>query len=267
MSKERRKGFTLIELSIVLVIIGLLVAGVLSGQDLIAAAKIRATVAQYETYNTATNAFNGKYGGIPGDLAYSTAEAFGFAFVSGGGVGLGDGDGLIGTPASLATAESLLFWSDIYNANLIPNALTFVTPGVAWTPVDDTGIASIAISLPVSKIGGANYWWAGTFVDGFNYYGLGPVQAVTITSNTAGPTMNPGGLSPVQAYDIDVKVDDGLANSGIVQSINTSTGGIATLVQNGSAGSCINNNNPATYGGGTLALTRLPACQIRMRFN
>lgn len=48
-------GFTLIELSIVLVIIGLIVGGVLSGQDLIAAAQQRATLKQKEQFDLATN--------------------------------------------------------------------------------------------------------------------------------------------------------------------------------------------------------------------
>ncbi len=53
-------GFTLIELSIVLVIIGLIVGGVLVGQDLIKAAETRATVGQVEKYNAAVNTFRTK---------------------------------------------------------------------------------------------------------------------------------------------------------------------------------------------------------------
>lgn len=50
-----RQGFTLIELSIVLVIIGLIVGGILVGRELISAAEIRATVSQIEKYNTSVN--------------------------------------------------------------------------------------------------------------------------------------------------------------------------------------------------------------------
>ena len=53
--------FTLIEMSIVLVIIGLIVGGVLVGQDLIRAAYVRAQVSQIEKFNTALNTFYGKY--------------------------------------------------------------------------------------------------------------------------------------------------------------------------------------------------------------
>ena len=73
----KQKAFTLIELSIVLVIIGLIVGGVLVGQDLIKAAEIRAQVSQLEKFNTAVNTFHVKYNDIPGDIR--RAAIFGMA--------------------------------------------------------------------------------------------------------------------------------------------------------------------------------------------
>jgi prepilin-type N-terminal cleavage/methylation domain-containing protein len=52
-----KSGFTPIEMSIVLVIIGLITGGILAGQDLIKAAGIRATISQLENFNTATYTF------------------------------------------------------------------------------------------------------------------------------------------------------------------------------------------------------------------
>lgn len=57
--------FTLFELSIALVIIGLIVCGVLVGQGLIRAPGVRAAITQIEKYNTAVNTFVGKYGYLP----------------------------------------------------------------------------------------------------------------------------------------------------------------------------------------------------------
>src|SRR6202167_3238935 len=96
-SPASQSGFTLIELSIVLVIIGLIVGGVLVGQDLIRAAEIRATISQIEKYNTAVNTFRGKFNAIPGDMNLVTATTFGFS--SGGTrsstAGQGDGNGVL----------------------------------------------------------------------------------------------------------------------------------------------------------------------------
>jgi prepilin-type N-terminal cleavage/methylation domain-containing protein len=63
-----KHGFTLIELSIVLVIIGLIVGGILVGRDLISAAAVRAQISQIERYHTAANTFRTKYAYLPGDI-------------------------------------------------------------------------------------------------------------------------------------------------------------------------------------------------------
>lgn len=73
MKKQKKEnGFTLIELSIVLVVIGLIVGGVLVGQDLIRAAQIRSTISKVEEYKTAANTFRLKYNCLPGDCKNAT---------------------------------------------------------------------------------------------------------------------------------------------------------------------------------------------------
>ena len=65
-------GFTLIELAIVIVIIGLLVGGVLAGKELIKQAGIRTQINQFQEVNRAVNTFLAKYGQLPGDLDRAT---------------------------------------------------------------------------------------------------------------------------------------------------------------------------------------------------
>src|ERR1039458_9134105 len=98
-------GFTLIELSVVLVIIGLIVGSVLVGQSLISAAGVRATIAQIEKYNTAANTFREKYGYLPGDIKDPDASSFGLA-ARGQYAGEGDDNGVI---------EGV--WQDVANRN------------------------------------------------------------------------------------------------------------------------------------------------------
>ena len=87
--------------SIVLVIIGLIVGGVLVGQDLIQAAAVRATISQIEKFNTAAHAFQLKYSCLPGDCA--TAGNFGFV-ARGSAAGEGDGNGQRNSEAQEAGA-------------------------------------------------------------------------------------------------------------------------------------------------------------------
>ena len=104
--QARNAGFTLIELSIVLVIIGLVVGSVLVGQDLIKAAQVRATISQIEKYNTTANTFYGKVGSLPGDLNSVTATQFGFN-PRGSFGGEGDANGLIECNFELFRDETL----------------------------------------------------------------------------------------------------------------------------------------------------------------
>jgi prepilin-type N-terminal cleavage/methylation domain-containing protein len=66
---RKQTAFSLVELSIVLVILGLLVGGVLSGQALIRASEMRSITAQANQYRAAIYSFRDKYFAIPGDMA------------------------------------------------------------------------------------------------------------------------------------------------------------------------------------------------------
>src|SRR5690606_8651834 len=74
-----KRGFTLIELSVVLVIIALIAGGILVGRDLIAAAKLRNQVSQFQEFHMAVNTFRGKYGFLPADALKTTLTSLGFA--------------------------------------------------------------------------------------------------------------------------------------------------------------------------------------------
>ena len=80
-------GFTLIELSIVLIIIGLITGGILVGRDLVHAAEIRATISQEQRYNTAVNTFKLQYGYLPGDMPPNAASQLGFFAFTGSNAG------------------------------------------------------------------------------------------------------------------------------------------------------------------------------------
>jgi len=271
-------GFTLIELSIVLVIIGLIVGGVLVGQNLIAAAAVRAQVSQIEKYNTAVNTFYGKYGYLPGDIPNPYAQRFGFLTRGGGslgGVGEGDGNGLIEAYESQGdcgtavvgldpfSAELGTFWVDLSTAKLIDGSFSMASPASDYEfTITGTQINSY---LPQAKIGNGNYVyvWSGGWSeattdtdpgDSHNYFGLSAV-----TSNAECHVISNTSLTVAQAYAIDKKMDDGLPQSGNVTAMYPSTlvwaagggnsgaeagnGGPTTAATQGSATTCYDNNN------------------------
>jgi prepilin-type N-terminal cleavage/methylation domain-containing protein len=219
-------GFTLIELSIVLVIIGLLIGAILVGRDLIVAAQLRAVVSQVEKFTSATNTFKSKYNCLPGDCMAVTAAAYAFA-ARAGTTNQGDGNGFIeGSATGLggqgACSESLLFWNDLSTAGLIDGHYIGVDGSVAATSCN-TGLAGADMStiLPAAKIEGNSFHvYQG---NGYNYFQI--LKTPTFIQ-TRGQLINGGlGLSPINAASIDRKIDDGLPTSGLIISTDTSLTG------------------------------------------
>jgi prepilin-type N-terminal cleavage/methylation domain-containing protein len=94
MAKYKRfSGFTLVEMSMVLVIIGLITGAILVGYNLVLAAKIRQTVTQMERLVTASYTFKAKYNWMPGDMIPSQAQLHGLTHspcFDGSGIMFGD---------------------------------------------------------------------------------------------------------------------------------------------------------------------------------
>jgi prepilin-type N-terminal cleavage/methylation domain-containing protein len=220
---NRRDGFTLIEMAVVLVIIGLIVGGILVGQNLIAAAAVRAQITQVEKFNSAANTFFGKYGSLPGDIPDPAASSFGFQ-ARGSCPGQGNGDGLIegwGTGSTCINngaiqngGETVVFWVDLSTAGLIEGGFNTARATVPIGPLTATSTPNVAQFFPAAKIGRGNYIYVYegglTSVNGLNYYGLSAITEVNqwITSTPA--------LTVAEAYAIDTKIDDGLPETGLV---------------------------------------------------
>ena len=85
---RRQRGFTLVEIAIVLVIIGLLLGGVLKGQGLIDSARVKNIIQQTTSLTAAVNAYQDRFRALPGDDVQGTTHAP-------GATGNGNGDGQI----------------------------------------------------------------------------------------------------------------------------------------------------------------------------
>lgn len=98
----RRKGFTLVELSIVLVIIGLLIGGVIKGQSMIENAKIKRIISDTDGLVAAVYAYQDKFNALPGDDNSVGATATGACTTT------GDGDGIFDTAEQLCVYQDLI---------------------------------------------------------------------------------------------------------------------------------------------------------------
>jgi prepilin-type N-terminal cleavage/methylation domain-containing protein len=272
-------GFTLIELSIVLVIIGLIVGGVVVGRSLIAAATVRAQISQIERYDAAVNTFRGKYNAIPGDMNIASATQFGFTVGTGctGGQGTRDGNGLIDGGAapnqySQGGGETGLFWQDLSAAGLIDATI----PNSGAAPMGCSGCPAIPIAnlgeyFPPAKIADTTYLYVYEY-QGSNWSGISRLNAVQACGNLD----NPAGFIPViQAYNIDKKIDDGLPESGNVQAMaaisQTAVGGAYDTWGNVDPLQCFD-GNPGIVGGaysinaGAGNNSDSPNCLLSFRF-
>lgn len=214
-NQDNSGGFTLIELSIVLVIIGLIVGSVLSGRDLIFSAEMRGQIKQIEQFNIAANAFRIKYNYLPGDIPepYSSQVGLQNAMYT---TTHGDGDGLVENENDgVFGFEAMAFWADLKKTGFIENKIEEI-PNWGYLPTE-----SPLLTHPEAKIGNGNYL---SLVRGGVFSTPGTSQGTDgknyITINDRGflawnYPVNPM-VSPYQAFSIDQKMDDGLPQTGNV---------------------------------------------------
>ena len=231
--KSSQSGFTLVELSIVLVIIGLIVGGVLAGQTLIVAAKIRAQMTQLDQFDAGINAFRGKYDCLPGDCqaAQAPVDSTGASTKATSSAGT-IGDGTIDFQlASGVGDESTVAWHQMQIAGVVGGSFTPTAAGANFTD-----------SFPAGKAGGSVVL-GGT--GGTHYYMLGTVKNAT-------PTTFVASISANTAAAIDKKRDDGLPLTGVVLAYGLAAGGVTPVnvnpytTTNGYVGIDGNNTDCAT---------------------
>ena len=193
-----RKGFTLIELAIVLAIIGLMTGGVLAGQSLITQTRLRKQISQFEEFERARVTFFSKFGQNPGD--FGRAQTFWSTAVSGNGNGY------------VEDTEGLEFWKQLYLAGILLEDYQGdmgggeydVYPGenVPKATYEDNGCMTMREMIITNSSNEINtydyYWLAKMYEDSGVHY------------------CSDYFLEPSEAYYIDAKMDDGKPLKGKV---------------------------------------------------
>ena len=247
-----QKGFSLAELSIVIVLMGIMIGAALQAQSLVLNAQITSTVAQVQSYTTAISTFKSLYTFLPGDLPSAGTRIPGCPGIGGvacnptpctpiacdaspAGVAPGAGDNMIGQPLWSAAwgapgitsttgtvapnnidAERYLFWAHLVLTNLISG-------------VNVDGLSAVtkfqnARTNPAAASGGG-------FIVGYATGIIGPGSTqpagTGVTGNILAQVIDPTlalqttsgklPLSPAFARQIDTKMDDGFPATGYVQ--------------------------------------------------
>src|SRR5689334_15952714 len=154
---RRQPGFTLVEIAIVLVIIGLLLGGILKGQEMITQAKIKNVVADFSGISAAYYGYQDRYRAIPGDDGQAGGAGCAGGRWDGACPGNGDGqvagtynNGGAGCPAAVvaATPETCKWWDHLRRAGFVSgtggaNPFNAVTGQIGVQTGDGAGAATL----------------------------------------------------------------------------------------------------------------------------
>ena len=183
---KRQAGFTLIEIAIVLVIIGLLLGGVLKGQELITAARVRNLISTQDGVKAAYFGFLDRYRALPGDYSGASANIPGCAACLNG-----NNNGQIS-----GADEPQMAWEHLSKAGFITGSYTY--PAL--------GAGALASNTPGNPYGSlVQLIYDATYRDAASDVGSGNSRHNLKTGNNI--------PSDILA-EVDRKVDDGLANGG-----------------------------------------------------
>lgn len=186
-NKSRQAGFTLVEIAIVLVIIGLLLGGVLKGREMITNAKIKRIENDFAGVSAAIYAYQDRYGVLPGDDPAASTRFAGTWRNSDNGNGNGNISG--GWNSTNNGNESRKIWKHLRGAGLIAG------------PVDNS---NASYQQPSNSFGGL----VGIDLNLFNLSGHNIVFGEI-----------PGDIAQI----LEARGDDGVPSAGSIQSHNSQT--------------------------------------------
>ena len=200
-SPRRQSGFTLVEIAIVLVIIGLLLGGVLKGQELVNSAKVKNHISDLKAVPLFVYGYQDKYKALPGDDPSAATHL-------GTGATLAPTDSTLGNGkiegkynSTTAADESLAFWQQVRLANL------------AAGPTDFSSADKIVASVPRNADGGR----------------IGIQSDIPISGMTGSYFVCSDGIQGKFAKQIDITMDDGNTEAGSVRVALTAGAGDAAV--------------------------------------
>ncbi|MFZ5505582.1 MAG: prepilin-type N-terminal cleavage/methylation domain-containing protein [Pseudomonadota bacterium] len=200
--RSTQNGFTLVEIAIVLVIIGLLLGGVLKGQELINSAKAKSLVNDFRTISTAVYAYQDRFRFMPGDDPAATQHVGGANASSPSGEARGNGRVGGNWNSTTTTDESFLVWQHLRMANLLTGNSNFSDLNGYFPRNADNGTIGITGTAPIR-----------------------PATETATSSSSASVLMTGAfficsdGISARLARQVDATMDDGATETGNVRAM------------------------------------------------
>lgn len=199
---SKTNGFTLVELAIVIVIIGLLVGGVLQGQELIKQAQLRSSIKHLQSVLASYNTFKAKYNAVPGDFNRAVNMIGGADIANGNGNNKTEWDTIEGG------VENYQFWYHMKQANILRTKPEYT-------------LCMNSVTCPYE-----DFWEKNTFMYSYwrdMYNHVVPTQppmgnSIIHIATLNGGLVNKAAFVPEEAWAIDDKIDDGRPSTGLFTS-------------------------------------------------
>ena len=185
--RSQQSGFTLVEIAIVLVIIGLLLGGILKGQELINSAKVKNLANDFRVIPTYIYAYQDKFKALPGDDLQAQQHLPGGVAADNG-----DGNSVINGDWSATTGEAFMFWRHVRLANLAAGS---------------TDTTNIAEYQPRNAVGG---------IIGVSSMSTGQPH---ITGMSGSYQVCSKGILGKFAKQLDIQMDDGNTATGSMRTV------------------------------------------------
>lgn len=200
-STKYTQGFSMIELSIVMVTVGLIVGGVIIGRELIHSSQINSVISDMSEYELAYRSFEMRYDALPGDFDAATS----YWATSGN----GNNNGQI----SWSAGESTRAWQHLNLSGMVQGVYTG-TNEVVDASANPGGVLVSGTNAPASKLSRGVFALYYPALSG-NYSGSTAGNYLELMSTNMSPDdAGRGVLRPVDAASIDTKMDDGVFNRG-----------------------------------------------------